>query len=149
MDKVLLAEDFFKRKKISSSIIGVDKAILSELKRAGIYYASELLKMSKTKELRKDLSQKTGIPYETILYLTKCCDLLRLTGVSGKTLQYLYDTGYDSVEKVKQSSPHVLSEIIKYYMKQLGLKSGMPSCCNIEEVVRLAKLMPEVVKYDD
>lgn len=149
MYDIKYAEEAFTRKRISNSIIGLDKELLRQLKNAGILYAFEFLAHSKTKDQRKVLSDNTGIHYATILYLTKCCDLLRLLGVSKKTLQYLYETGYDCVRKIKAEDPVEVADKVGHYMKSIGLKSGMPPCCSIEEVVKLAKIMPEIVEDFD
>ena len=149
MYDIKYADDAFARKKIGNSIVDLDKKLLSQLKNAGIIYAFDFLARSKTKELRKVLSADTGIDYATILYLTKCCDLLRLLGVSKKTLHYLYETGYDCVRNIKGENPVEVAGKVRLYMKSIGLKSGMPPCCSIEEVVKLAKIMPEVIEDFD
>ena len=87
MDDIREAEASFQRRKIGAAVIDLNAAVLTKLKAEKLNGAAVFLARCLTREGREAVAEKTGIGYETVLRLTRYCDLMRLPGISRRLLK--------------------------------------------------------------
>ena len=92
----------------------------------GIHTINQMLKAAASKEDRRILSSKAGIPEGRILELVKLSDLARIPGVKGIRARLYYETGFDSVEKIAAQEPEEFRARVVEYVHSSGF-DGVPT----------------------
>ncbi len=148
MDDIREAVASFQRRKIGAAVIDLNAAVLTKLKAEKLNGAAVFLARCLTKEGREAVAEKTGIGYETVLRLTRYCDLMRLPGISRRLLKAFCDTGYDSVAKIRAANPAAMQNCLQAYLFTRWGKAALPSNFNVKRVVALAERLPDLLLDD-
>lgn len=98
---------------------GIKSEHIDVLENIGILNAQLLLKAGKTYNSRLALSAETGIPYEVIEKLVKLADLFRISDIKRMRVRLLFETGFDTIEKIAIQDPIEMRErIIKVNQRE-------------------------------
>ncbi len=97
---------------------------VSELGKAGIGDQLQMISMTKTQPMRESLAEQTGIPLESIVDITRCCDFYR----TGRNLDHIrsriyYDMGFDTWQKWASSTSEEIITRFTDYIKRNNLES--------------------------
>jgi hypothetical protein len=99
----LLREQRIKRTPFSlKDFRGVNPEYIEKLASIGIRNVNQMLAKGKTREGRKGLLEKTGIPIDNLVELVKLSDLARIPGVKGVRARLYYDVGVDTIAKMAE-----------------------------------------------
>jgi len=80
--------------------LGVNRQHAQALNAKGVRTAKQMLDEGRTKEGRKKLAEKTGVPLDYILELVKLANLSRIPGLKKKRARLYLDAGLDTMEKI-------------------------------------------------
>lgn len=126
---------------------GIPSEAIQKLETLGIMNTRQFFDHIKTESERQQLAQKTGIPAEIILELTKLTDVVRIKWVGANFARLLVDSGCDTVEKVTGADyTQVYRQLMKineekqYFKGKFGL-NDMKLC------VLAAKSVPLAIQY--
>jgi hypothetical protein len=120
---------------------------VEKLEAAGIKNVDQMLKAGRTANDREHLSQRTGIPRDSILEFVKLSDLTRLGAVKSVRARLYYDAGVDSVEEMARWDPAELRTMLVEFVERTGFDGIAPLPREAESTVAAAKRLPSVVKY--
>lgn len=127
-------------------IQGVNLEYIDVLENAGITNAQQLLEAGNTRNSRSALSAETGIPYVTIEELVKLADLCRISDIKGMRVRLLFDTGFDTIEKIAAQNPgEMRDQIIKVNQRE-KIAARNPTLTETEFWVEQAKKLPKLVE---
>ena len=107
----------------------IDERIKRKLADIRVKTTEHLFGYVATKEARKKIAEDIGISEEETIMLAKLCDVSRLRYVNPTFAQFLINSSYDTVEKIKSADPITLYEELKeinaekeYYTGHIGPK---------------------------
>jgi hypothetical protein len=103
---------------------GLPASYSRPLRQARIILASELLHRCLTRTQRQALAASTGIPSDNLLRLVKACDICRMLGMMGKTLQRSLALGYDSLPVFRRVTPDALRTEVQAYLARRGERTS-------------------------
>jgi len=126
---------------------GISSHAITQMENAGIKDTVGLFEKVMTQESRKELSTKTGISYNEILELTKLTDLSRIRWVGAMFARVLYESGYDTVEKVSHANYENLYKTINQLNKVRNLYKGNIGLNDMRLCVNAAKEVPLEIEY--
>ena len=121
---------------------GVASEDLEKLAALGIVNTRQLLKVSKTKEQRDQLSQSTHIPLGRVDEVVSLSDLSRVYGVGPVFARLIYDVGIRSIEDFVS---HTAEEFINIYEEQTQKKADF-GVGEIQFSLELAKELNQAVE---
>jgi hypothetical protein len=121
---------------------------IEKLAAAGIRNVNQMLNKGKTHQDRVSLSEKTGVPLDSILELVKLSDLARLPGVKGIRARLYVDAGVDTLEKMAQWDPEKLREMIVAFVERTGFEGIATLPAEARYTVHKAKELPRIVVYE-
>jgi replicative superfamily II helicase len=146
--KQAIAKKRSKRPSLSlKTIQGVRVEDIEALKRVGINNGKQLLQSGSTPNSRLELSQKTGIHLEEITELVKIADLCRISDIKGVRVRLLYDTGFDSLEKIAAQDPEEMRLQITKVNERDKITPRHPTLVETKFWVEQAKSLPRLVEY--
>jgi len=125
--------------------VAVDKNAVEKLATEGIKDADKLLKAAFDKKSVEILSEKTEVTEEQIIKLVKLADLSRLNGVKGIRAVLYYNSGFDTLEKIGESTPEEMIERTKTYIKKTGFKGVSPWEKEARETIKMAKRLKKII----
>ncbi|MBN2148374.1 MAG: DUF4332 domain-containing protein [Anaerolineales bacterium] len=128
-------------------IEGVRIKEVEALKRIGITNVKQLLEAGSTPNSRIELSQKTGMLLETITELVKIADLCRISDIKGVRVRLLYDTGFDSLEKIAAQDPEEMRDQIVKVCDREKISARHPTLVETKFWIEQAKNLPQMVVY--
>jgi len=96
----------------------IDEDIVDKLEVLGLKNTLKLYEKILTTERRNELSSKTGISKNEIMKLTKLTDLSRIRWVNHTFAYVLFESGYDTVEKVANADYKELYDTVKQLNKE-------------------------------
>lgn len=105
--------------------VQINMEAVEKLEAVGIKDVDKLLKSSYDEKTVEVLSKKSGVEKEEIIKLVKLADLSRLNGVKGIRAVLYYNSGFDTLEKIANSSPEEIIEKTKEYILKTGF-DGLP-----------------------
>jgi hypothetical protein len=126
---------------------GVNSAHVTKLATLGIRNVKDMLKAGRTRETRKEISIRAGIPVEAILELVKLSDLARIQGVKGVRARLYYDAGVDTIEKMAKWDSKRLRATLIDFVEKTGFEGIAPLPKEAESTVAEAKRLAKVVEY--
>lgn len=121
-----------------SEFIGISDDIVLALQSTGIKDTKQLFERVLTKVERIKLSEETGIDPEIILELTCLTDLSRIKWVGNMFARVLYNTGYNTVEKVANANYEEIYQKITQYNKEKKLYKGQIGMNDMKTLVEVA-----------
>jgi hypothetical protein len=127
--------------------IGISADTISKLEKIGIKDTLKLFDKVRTIQNRKELATKTGINVNEILELTKFSDLSRIKWVGATFAKVLYNSGYDTLEKVSKANHEELHKAIVKLNKEKNLYKGHIGLNDMKICVLAANEVPLEVEY--
>jgi predicted flap endonuclease-1-like 5' DNA nuclease len=126
---------------------GVSPEHVKKLADIGIRNVKQMLEAGRTRDKRRELSVKTGVPVEAILELVKLSDLARIQGVKSIRARLYYDAGVDTIEKLAKWNPKELRAMLIGFVEKTGFEGIAPLPKEAEFTVAEAKKLPRIVEY--
>jgi len=128
---------------------GVNKKHIALLEKEGILTVNHMLEKGKNPQDRNELSEKTGIPLESILEHVKLSDLSRLGAIKSVRARLYYDAGVDTPDKMASWDPEELRKMLSSYVKRTGFAGIAPLPKEVKNAVETAKRIRRIVEYDE
>jgi hypothetical protein len=125
----------------------VSDSTIQKLSGLGIKNALQLFKHIRTKENRAQLSNKTGIPENEILRLTRLVDLSRIRWVNHTFAYVLLEAGFDTSEKVAKAEYEKLYEIVKKLNEERQIYNAHIGDHDMKLTVEAAKDVSQDIVY--
>lgn len=126
---------------------GVDQAYAALLAAAGIEDIEQMREAGRTAQDRLALSERTGVPAESILEFTKLSDLSRIGGVKSIRARLYFDAGVDSVEKLASWEPEELRSMLIEFVERTGFDGIAPTPKEARNAVNEARRFPITIEY--
>jgi len=127
---------------------GVKREYVKLLEEHGIVTVGQMLERGKTPRDRKELSEKLGIPLESILEYVKLSDLSRLGAIKSVRARLYFDAGVDTPGKMASWNPDELRKMLISYVKRSGFDGIAPLPKELKNAIETAKKVKRVVEYD-
>jgi len=128
-------------------IEGIKLEYIDVLEIAGITNVKQLLKAGNTHNSRLALSEETGIPNDVIEELVRLADLCRISDIKGMRVRLLFNTGFDTIEKIAAQDPgEMRAQIIKINQRE-KIAARHPTLTETKFWVEQAKKLPKLVEY--
>jgi hypothetical protein len=126
---------------------GASPEHVKKLANIGIRNVKQMLEAGRTRDKRKELSAKTGVPVEAILELVKLSDLARIQGVKSIRARLYYDAGVDTIEKLANWDAKKLRAMLIEFVETTGFEGIAPLPKEAEFTAAEAKKLPRIVEY--
>jgi hypothetical protein len=130
-----------------SEIEGIKQEYIAVLANAGITNVKQPLEAGQTYNARLALSEGTGIPYDVIVALVKLADLCRISDIKGMRVRLLFETGYDTIEKIAAQDPGEMRDQIISIKQREKIAARDPTLIETRFWVEQAKKLPRLVEY--
>lgn len=126
----------------------IEAEYIEQLASLDIKTTKHLFDRVKTRSQRDELSEKTNIPNEVILELTKLSDLVRIVGVGPVFARILYVAGIDNIEVfVSQPPQEILDKVQEINASKQYTKANITEK-DIVYCLETASMLPQVIEYD-
>jgi len=126
--------------------LDINQKHVETLADIGIDNFDQMLQNGKTRQQRKQLTEKLQIPEEVILELVNLSDLTRIGHVKAKLTRLYYDAGFKSPKDVAAYEPEKLHEHFKKYITQTGYDGMIPNLKDLVHNVNNARKLPQIVE---
>ena len=126
---------------------GIGEVMAQKLRDAGISNTDELFEKGATKQGRKEIAEKTGIPESTILTWINHLDLYRIKGIGSEYADLLEAAGVDTVLELAQRNPKNLYETLVKVNQEKKLVRKLPALSQVANWVEQAKKLERGVHY--
>lgn len=126
---------------------GIGPVLGEKFIKAGVKTTDALLSASRTKAMRKDLAEKTGIEEAKILKFANHVDLFRVYGVAGQYAELLEAAGVDTVKELATRKPENLVAKMEEVNAAKKLVRRIPPLKSVEKWVASAKELPRGLEY--
>lgn len=123
--------------------------VVSMLDKAGIKDTVDLFDKVKTPKNRKSLAAVTGVNDLDLLKLTKLTDLSRIRWVGVMFARILYESGFDTLEKVANADYMELYYRIIQTNKEKNLYKGKIGLNDMRLCVNAAQEVPVEIEYEE
>jgi len=128
-------------------IQGVSRAHIEAIKAVGITNVKQLLDAGARPRLRFALSQKTKVPLDAIDELIKLSDLCRISDIKGVRTRLLFDTGFDTIEKIAVQDPEEMRAQIRKINERENITTRHPTLIETKFWVEQAKNLSKLIEY--
>ena len=125
---------------------GVNPGYIAKLESLYIENIDQMLDAGRTPRLRQELSERTGIPVDSILEIVKLCDLARLRGVRSVRARLYHDAGL-TPEIIAQWEPDELRTMLVEWVEQNNFDGIPPTPKEVDHLVHDARKLPKLVIY--
>ncbi|TFG06928.1 DUF4332 domain-containing protein [Candidatus Thorarchaeota archaeon] len=126
---------------------GIKSEYIGTLEKIGISNTAQLIIAGKTHNSRLALSGETGIPFDVIEVLVRLADLCRISDIKGKRVRLLFDTGFDTIEKIAVQDPKEMRDQIININRVEKITTRHPTLTETKFWVEQAKKLPKLVEY--
>jgi hypothetical protein len=126
---------------------GVDLVQVAKLEAIGIVTVDDMLAAGKTRQARRQLAKRAGIPLQTILELVKLSDISRVGAIKSVRARLYYDAGLDTPEKFTRWEPEALREMLIEFVERTGFDGIAPLPKEIRNAITKARQLPKIVQY--
>jgi hypothetical protein len=126
---------------------GISSHTINQLEKIGIRDTVGLFDKVITHNNRMELATNTGIAAKEILELTKLTDLSRIRWVGAMFARVLYESGFDTVEKVSNANYEDLFKKITQLNKERNLYKGNIGLNDMKLCVNAANEVPLEIEY--
>jgi hypothetical protein len=127
--------------------IGISSDTVFKLEKVGIKDTIGLFDNIITPKSRKELANKTGITDSEIMELAKLTDLSRIRWVGAMFARVLFESGFDTVEKVSKANHEDLYKRITQLNKERNLYKGNIGVNDMKLCVNAAREVPLEIEY--
>ena len=134
-----------RKKFLIRDMMGINKKYVSLLADKGIKTFDDMLKTANTPEKRLRLHEKTDIPMDALLEITKISDIARAGYLRTKLSRLLYNAGVDSIEKLASWDPKKLREHLRIYITKNNWDGMVPLLGDLTNYVNSAKKLEPIV----
>jgi replicative superfamily II helicase len=117
------------------------------LKQKGIDNVQRMLEYCDTLEKRETLADILECPIEEITELTKLAELTRIPGLKRKRARLFYDSGYDTLEKIANSTIEEIIQKTSEYIEKNNFDGWPPERKEAEEAINIAKYLESRITY--
>jgi len=131
-------------KKLVDTNNEVHKEYIEKLRESNIKFNLDILEYGRTKEGRKKISVETGVPEAFISNLTNKADLTRLPFMNWKTVNHLFEAGYNGLNKLAEAGLERLKEDMKTYFDRKGIKLG--PFIDLKGLILWATYVPKIIE---
>ena len=125
---------------------GVNPAHIDRLATIGVRNGVQMLKAGRTREGRKELSERTEIPVDVILELVKLSDLARIPGVKGVRARLYYDAGVDTIEKIAEWEAEEFRALMVEFVERTGFDGIATLLAEARFTIARAKELPKILE---
>jgi predicted RecB family nuclease len=129
------------------AIEGIGEVYLGKLQAIGIRTIEALLEAGKTPQGRKELAEKSGISYKSILEWVNRADLFRIKGVAEEYSDLLESAGVDTVVELAKRRADNLFEKMQTVNAEKKLVRRLPTQAMVANWVEQAKGLERIVTY--
>jgi predicted RecB family nuclease len=129
------------------AIEGIGETYFGKLQAIGIRTVESLLEAGKTPQGRKELAEKSGISYKSILEWVNRADLFRIKGVAEEYSDLLECAGVDTVVELGKRRADNLLEKMTAVNAEKKLVRRLPTLAQVANWVEQAKMLERVVTY--
>ena len=129
------------------AIEGIGEVYLGKLQAIGIRTIEALLEAGKTPQGRKELAEKSGISYKSILEWVNRADLFRIKGVAEEYSDLLESAGVDTVVELAKRRADNLFEKMQSVNAEKKLVRRLPTQAMVANWVEQAKGLERIVTY--
>jgi hypothetical protein len=126
---------------------GILKEHSDVLASQGVVDVDKMLEVGKTPKLRKELAEKTRLDIKVIEELVKLSDLARIPGLKAIRARLYYDTGFDTLEKLRNVSQEELLTITREFVEQTKFDGIAPLPKEALGAITTAKKLPDIVEW--
>ncbi len=126
---------------------GIGPAYGEKLRAAGITTTDKLFAACKTKKMRQQLAEVTGIEESRILKWANMTDLFRIKGIGGQYAELLEAAGVDTVKELAQRKPENLTTRMEEVNEEKKLVRLTPALKSVKNWVEQAKALPRGLEY--
>jgi hypothetical protein len=126
---------------------GVNPDCIRKLEAAGVRNVRDMIDAGRTRNARKELSAKTGVPIDAVLELVKLSDLARIPSLKGIRARLYYDAGADTIEKLAQWDAEKLRTMLNAFVERTRFDGIAPLSKEVKSTVETAKRLPKNVEY--
>jgi hypothetical protein len=142
----LLGLNYMKKYELKD-FLGVNHRHTQALRKEGVVTSEHMLKVGRTEEGRRKLSEKTGVPLSAVLELVKLADMSRIIGLKSKRARLYYDAGLDTLDKIAKSDPEKMQPMFVEFVERTEFDGSPPTASEAAYSVKLAKYLPRIVDY--
>ncbi|MHA2423361.1 MAG: DUF4332 domain-containing protein [Candidatus Thorarchaeota archaeon] len=118
---------------------------LSRIRKRKVRFNLDMIQECKTEEGRESMAVLTDTPKEFIIKLLHRADISRIPWIRGKTVLALSSAGYNTLEKIANTSPERMIEKLEKALAESGKKFSR-SWMEPEGAITQAKVLPKVVE---
>ena len=129
------------------AIEGIGEVYFGKLQAIGIRTIEALLEAGKTPQGRKELAEKSGISYKSILEWVNRADLFRIKGIAEEYSDLLESSGVDPVVELAKRRADNLFEKMKAVNAEKKLVRRLPTQAMVANWVEQAKGLERIVTY--
>lgn len=129
------------------AVEGIGEIYSGKLQAAGIRSLEALLEAGKTPEGRKELAERSGISYKSILEWVNRADLFRIKGVAEEYSDLLEVAGVDTVVELAKRRADNLFEKMKAVNAEKKLVRRLPTQAQVANWVEQAKNLERIISY--
>jgi len=129
------------------AVEGIGEVYSGKLQAAGIRSLEALLEAGKTPEGRKELAERSGIGYKSILEWVNRADLFRIKGVAEEYSDLLEVAGVDTVVELAKRRADNLFEKMKAVNAEKKLVRRLPTQAQVANWVEQAKNLERIISY--
>jgi predicted flap endonuclease-1-like 5' DNA nuclease len=127
-------------------IRGLTDSILKTLKKQGVSDTTALLDVTRTQQLRKELSASTGLSTELLFQLARRADLTRIKGIGRVYCDLLEEINVNTVmDLARQEADALHPQLITVNMVR-QFTQRPPSLEQIHDFVAQAKALPDLLE---
>jgi len=130
-----------------SEIEGLGPAYIAKLKEKGITTTEALLREGATRNGRRVLAEKTGLPEKKILEFINRADLMRIRGVGKEYSDLLVGAGVDTVRELSHRRADNLLSTMNAANVEKPLVRQMPTLNRVAHWIEEAKELQPLVTY--
>ena len=125
---------------------GVKQESIKKLSAVDIQTVDDMLKAGRTKSMRKELSDRTGIPLDEILELVKLSDLSRLGAVKTVRARLYHDSGFDLIDKIAKVTAEELRAKTRDFIEKSGFDGIHPTPKEAQDTVNSARKTKRLIE---
>ena len=129
------------------AIEGIGHRYATRLRKARVRTTEALLKHGATKQGRKQLADKTGLPDRQILEWVNRADLMRIKGVGEEYSDLLEASGVDTIKELRRRNAANLLIAMVEINKKKNLVRRLPTEAMVQRWVDHAKDLDPIVTY--
>jgi hypothetical protein len=119
---------------------------LTKLRKRGIRFNLDMIEACRTEKGREEMAVLTDVPRDFILDLVHRTDISRLPWIRGKSVVALASAGYNTLEKIANTTVDRMISKLKEALAASGKKFSR-SWIEPDGAIKQAKVLPKVLEF--